>query len=113
MKNLRIFALLVLLTCGASAMAEEAYFFVWSSCKNCCQSGEGEHLYVSKVIFTNDSDWDNLQGPFIKQVKAEYPNGAKGATTSAAYETEVEAGSARRKMISGMRPYAQIHDIDL
>lgn len=94
-------------------MAEEAYFFVWSSCQICCESGEGHHLYISKVVFSNDSDWNNLEGPFIKRVKAEYPDGAKSATVSAAYATAGEANSARKEMISGMRAYSQIHDIDL
>lgn len=112
MKQIQCISVLVLLLGSTLAVAEEAYYFVWSTCVDCCESGEGEHLYISNVILADDSDWDQIEGPFINQVKNDYPNSPRGATVSAGYESESEANRARQKLAGGMRSYAQVHDIE-
>jgi len=111
-KQFKYISALMLLSVSTMAAADEAYFFVWSSCQDCCESGEGQHLYVSNVIHADDSDWDQIEGPFIRQVKVEYPKGPGGATVSAAYASESEASRARQEMVDGMGRYSsQVHEI--
>jgi len=105
MTQIRLLIIILIFACDAVAEIEtdrlkKAYYFVYSTCANCCQSGKGLHAYISRVIYTTGYDYDNSQGAFFDQVKIDYPNGEPIGTISNGFTSESAAKSKRRSMIS-------------
>jgi hypothetical protein len=121
MKNI-FYCLILLISPVAQAEIEthdlsEAWFFVWSSCPNCCESGEGIHLYISNVVKAkNRYDFENLGQPFYDEVNKQYPNGAPNGEYSNGFKTR-EAAQAERDDFIREWKYGtdgiQIHDISI
>ena len=98
---------------------KEAWFYVWSSCANCCESGEGVHYYVSNVVKANNSyDFDKLGGAFYQAVNKDYPNGAPNGSQSNAFTSQADAQKDRQELLRDWKSgyfdeQDQVHEISI
>ena len=121
MKKIQLPLLLLLLSGSAHSDVEidpleEAYYYIWSGCANCCESGEGLHWYVSSVVKTTAYHDSGEVDAFFRRVRSEYPNGDPNGELSNGFTTRAEAESDRAETIRDFLyndDEAQIHDIRL